>query len=183
MHILIMFLVIVGSTPTIPSICRHNSMGECFPYLINLLQINMNTKELGNLTELQCITRLYELGCSVSIPFGNSDKYDLIIDVNNKLYKVQIKHSKTYPDGQDDVEYIKFKCVWQRHNANGYSLHQYKPNEIDFFATFYQGECYLIPQKECSNEKVLRIIPPKNGQLKGVSFLNDYKAEEVLKQL
>ena len=143
----------------------------------------MNTKELGNLTELQCITRLYELGCSVSIPFGNSDKYDAIIDVNDKLYKVQIKHSKAYPEGQNNVEYIKFKCRWQGHNATGYSEHQYQANEVDLFATFYNGDCYLVPQSECSNEKILRIIPPRNGQRKGISFLEDYKAEEVLKQL
>ena len=48
-----------------------------------------NTKKIGNLTELQCITKLYELGFAVSIPFGNSEKYDAIIEKNDKLYKVQ----------------------------------------------------------------------------------------------
>ena len=52
-----------------------------------------NTKEIGNLTELQCITALYELGCDVAIPFGNSQKYDLIMDYKGKLYKVQVKHA------------------------------------------------------------------------------------------
>ena len=36
---------------------------------------NFNTKQVGNLTELQCATKLYELGCRISIPFGNSEKY------------------------------------------------------------------------------------------------------------
>lgn len=72
----------------------------------------LNTKKIGNLTELQCITRLYELGCSVSIPFGDSDKYDLIIDINDKLYKIQIKHCSEYFDDFGDVSYIKFKCTW-----------------------------------------------------------------------
>ena len=44
-------------------------------------------KQIGNLTELQCITRLYELGCSISIPYGDSEKYDFILDVNGNLYK------------------------------------------------------------------------------------------------
>ena len=66
---------------------------------------------------------------------------------------------------------------------NGYTQQKYKPNEVDLFATFYDGECYLIPQSECSNIKCLRIRPPKNGQQKGISFLRDYKASEVLKQL
>lgn len=143
----------------------------------------MNTKQIGNLAELQCITRLYELGCSISIPFGNSNKYDIIIDVNDKLYKTQIKHSKPYFGSDGIVDYIKFKCRWQSHNTKGYSQKQYKPNEVDLFATFYNGECYLVRQSECTNEKVLRIRPPKNGQKKGISFLENYKASEVLKQL
>ena len=58
-----------------------------------------------------------------------------------------------------------------------------KENEIDFFATFYNGKCYLVPQNECSTQKSLRILPPKNGQTKGVSFLKDYEAKEVLQAL
>lgn len=143
----------------------------------------MNTKQVGNLTELQCATRLYELGCAVSIPFGNSEKYDLIIDINDKLYKIQCKHSSEYTDENGEIEYIKFKTTWQSHNANSWTQYKYKENEIDFFATFYNGECYLIPQSECSNEKRLRIKAPKNNQTKGISFLKDYTAEERIKTL
>ncbi len=143
----------------------------------------MNTKQLGNLTELQCITYLYGLGYSVSIPFGNADKYDLILDINNTLYKIQVKHSSEYCDDLGEVEYIKFKCTWQSHNTQGYNRTKYKGNEIDFFATFYKDKCYLIPQNECSNEKILRIKAPKNNQRKGVSFLENYLAEEVISKL
>lgn len=141
-----------------------------------------NTKKIGNLTELQCATRLYELGCAVSIPFGNSEKYDLIIDWKDKLYKIQVKHA-TQLLKEDCVYGIKIKCNWIGHNNNGYTTHKYQETDVDFFATFYEGECYLIPQKECSNEKILRILPPKNGQKKGISFLKDYLSQEVLEQL
>jgi hypothetical protein len=105
------------------------------------------------------------------------------MDINNKLYKVQIKHSSEYIDDLGDIAYIKFKCTWQSHNTKGYLRQQYNANEIDFFATFYNGECYLVPQNECSNEKILRIKPPKNGQRKGISFLEDYKAKEIISKL
>ena len=111
------------------------------------------------------------------------DKYDLIMDINDKLYKVQIKHSTEYFDEFGELVYIKFKCTWQSHNTKGYLRKQYQANEIDFFATFYNGECYLVPQSECSNEKILRIMPPKNGQRKGVSFLEDYTAKEIISKL
>ena len=142
----------------------------------------MNTKEIGNLTELQCITRLYQLGCSVSIPYGNSEKYDLIIDWNNKLYKIQVKHANIKTENNQDT-HLELNCRWQGHNSKGYTQNKYTANDTDFFATFYNGNCYLIPQSECSNIKTLRIVPPKNGQIKGISFLKNYLAQEVLKQL
>lgn len=141
-----------------------------------------NTKKIGNLTELQCATRLYELGCAVSLPFGNSEKYDLIMDWNNILYKIQIKHAQVLSEN-GQVYAIKFKTRWIGHNNTGYTAHRYTSEDVNYFATFYNGECYLVPQSECSNEKTLRIIPPKNGQKKGISFLDDYKAEEVLRKL
>ena len=143
----------------------------------------MNTKQLGNLTELQCITYLYGLGCAISIPFGNSDKYDLIMDVNGKLYKVQCKHSAEYCDNSGNVEYIKIHTHWKSHNSQGSSKKKYTTDDTDFFATFYQGNCYLIPTSECSFEKRLRLKLPKNGQAIGINYLSDYLAEEVIAKL
>lgn len=139
-----------------------------------------NSKEIGNLTELQCITALYELGCDVSIPFGNSQKYDIIIDWNNQLYKVQIKHSTLY----EDESYLVFKTRWQGHNTSGYTQTSYTKEDIDFFATYFNGDVYLIPVEQCSGaDKRLRLKPTKNGQIKGVNFAEDYLAKEVLKNL
>ena len=139
----------------------------------------MNSKEIGNLTELQCITAFYALGCDVSIPFGNSQKYDIIIDYKNHLYKVQIKHAN-----DKNGELFSIKTRWQGHNTNGYTQTSYTKEDIDFFATYYKDNLYLIPVEECSGaEKNLRIIPPKNGQIKGINFAKDYLAKEVLKRL
>lgn len=142
-----------------------------------------DTKRIGNLTELQCITKLYELGFAVSIPFGNSEKYDAIIEKDNKLLKIQIKHANPHINDLGEIDYISIKCTWQGHNQNGYKIHKYEDSEIDYFATYFNNECYLIPQKECSNSKILRIKNPKNNQIKAINFLKDYNAKEVLKNL
>jgi hypothetical protein len=144
---------------------------------------NENAKKIGNLTELQCITKLYELGFAVSIPFGNSEKYDAIIEKDNKLYKIQIKHANPHKDELNEIDYISIKCTWEGHNRTGYTRNTYTKEEIDYFATFYEGECYLIPIEECSQQKSLRIKKPKNNQTKGISFLENYNVKEVLKNL
>jgi hypothetical protein len=142
-----------------------------------------NTKEIGNLTELQCITGLYALGCDISIPFGNSQKYDLIMDYKGKLYKVQVKHAKDeFTDGE--VTHFSFKTRWQGHNMTGYTQTSYTKEDIDYFATYHNGKVYLIPVEECSGAtKTIRYVPPKNNQRIGISFAQDYVAEEVLKKL
>lgn len=68
----------------------------------------IDTKQKGNLTELECITALTELGYLVSIPFGEDSRYDCIVDINNNLYRIQCKTSSEII--QDNiVTAIKFK--------------------------------------------------------------------------
>ena len=143
----------------------------------------IETKRKGNLTELECITELVRLGYVVSIPFGEDSRYDCIVDINNRLYRIQCKTSSEKID-DDVVIGIHFKTCRQSGNrASITSRMKYSKDEIDFFATSYQGKCYLVPVEECSIEKLLRITPPKNGQTKGVSFLKDYEASEVIGRL
>ena len=48
----------------------------------------MDTNVKGNLTEIRLLSKITELGYSVSIPFGNKNKYDQIWDINGKLLKI-----------------------------------------------------------------------------------------------
>ena len=50
-----------------------------------------NTKQTGDVTEARIIAVLIEAGYSVSIPFGDNDRYDLVLDTGNKLRRVQCK--------------------------------------------------------------------------------------------
>ena len=144
----------------------------------------IETKKKGNLTELECITELTRLGYLVSIPFGEDSRYDCIIDVNNKLYRIQCKTSSELYDENNVITSIRFKTCRQSGNCARISTRaKYTKEEIDFFATSYRGKCYLVPVEECSLEKTLRITPPKNGRKQGISFLDDYEASEVISRL
>jgi len=145
----------------------------------------MEVKQLGNLTELQCITRFYELGYSVSTPYGDSEKYDMILDCKNRLYKLQCKHAKEFFDDEGRLSYLKIKTSWQSGYTknSAYRTNKYSKEDVDFFVTHYQGINYLIPVEECSTEKILRVLPPKNGQTKNISFLSNYEDKEVINNL
>ena len=144
----------------------------------------IDSKILGNTTEMECMLEFMKLGIQVSIPFGEDSRYDFIADINGKLYRIQSKHCSEIFDNSGQAVAIKFKTVRQSgSNATKHTRTKYTKDEIDYFSTAYNGKCYMVPVEQCSISKILRIVAPKNGQLKGISFLDDFELSEVLKNL
>ena len=60
----------------------------------------------------------------------------------------------------------------------------YSENDVDFFATMYNNECYLIPFSHCGKRaQRLRLVPTKNGQTTGIKFAKDYHLKDIVKNL
>lgn len=138
--------------------------------------MELTPKQKGNLTELQCLTAFVEAGLTVSIPYGDCARYDFIIEYQNQLFKVQCKTSHLFGDNDDG---IVFAC---RSTINS-KERRYSKDEIDYFCTFFNNICYLIPVEECSVEKKLRFIPPKNNQKVGISYAKDYELDIQLDKI
>lgn len=132
--------------------------------------MNLTSKQKGNLTELKCISAFYELGYQCSIPYGEDSRYDFIADINGKLIKVQCKTSH-----KSDLGVIEFSCRSCRSNTQSNLRRRYTVDEVDYFCTYWNNMCYLIPINECSVSKKLRFIPPKNNQKVGISYAKDYE--------
>ena len=140
-------------------------------------------KRIGNSTELNCISYLYNCGCDILLPYGDCQKYDLIIDYKNHLYRVQCKNANPTYKEDGSIDFITFKTAWESGRQTRTRVH-YSKEDIDFFATYFDGKCYLIPVEEtASTLKTIRFALPKNGQTKGITFAKDYAAEIILKQL
>lgn len=140
----------------------------------------MNSKQLGNVTEVQVMLGFLQLGYNVLTPYGDCERYDFVADVNGKFVKIQVKSSKVSDDG------IKFSFnTASTHYSDGKCVHHsYSKEDIDYFATVYNNQVYLIPVEECSSRsQSLRLVPAKNGQTRGVKWAKDYRLEEVIKEL
>lgn len=144
--------------------------------------MELESKQKGNLTELQCITACYELGYSVSIPYGENSRYDFILDVNGKLLKIQVKTSRFKKSIKNPQDAIIFACKSSNTNAKGNVYHRYTKEQIDYFATFWEGKCYLVPVEECSVEKTLWFNSPANGQKAMVSMASDYELTKIIEK-
>lgn len=133
-----------------------------------------NTQLKGRTTEMEVVVAFLKKGFNIAEPYV-SDRYDFIADVNGNLFKIQVKTSTKNDDK------ITFATKNVHINTQGTTYKNYKSDNIDFFATTYNGECYLVPVNECGVSNCsLRITPTKNGRSEGIKFLQDYTLEKIL---
>lgn len=127
----------------------------------------MNTKAIGEITEAKVIARLLELGYSVSVPFGNNQRYDLIVDDGKTLIKAQVKTGR-YRDGC-----VIFNTV----SVNGFTKKSKSYNGFaDIFLVYCQevDEFYIIPVDDAAKSSMyLRVEDTKNC-VSTVNWAEDY---------
>ena len=135
----------------------------------------MNNKEKGNITELKCLLALKENGIDVSIPYGDNSRYDFVIDVNNKLFKVQCKSSHL-------TKYNSYEFATCSNNWNNKRRKSYK-NEIDFFITDVDGICCLIPINDVGDRTSFALRKEKSEFSNNPHYIENYKLENVISNL
>lgn len=135
------------------------------------------TKIKGLVNELQCQTYFTALGYNVSIPLGEDCRYDYIIDVDGFLVKVQAKTSRLHNDNG-----IVFSVKSSYKTSNGTVSKTYSEEEIDFFSTFYDNECYLVPVSQVGKTEK-KLLFDSSNKVRNYSYLSDYQAEKILEYI
>lgn len=131
----------------------------------------MNTNQKGQITELESLSYVIKKGYSVSLPFGDKNRYDQIWDINGRLLRVQIKTSRRI-----DEEHTGF--VFNCYTICNGKKHYYTKNEVDYFATYFNNQLYVFPIEECSSEKKVRYSAKQNQP--NINWAKNYTFEEVL---
>jgi len=140
----------------------------------------LNTHFTGEITEQQVAIEFLKLGIQVSKPLVQCSKYDFVVDIHDKLYKVQVKTCRLKEDGS----YIEFSTATSHTNTKGTLNLHYSEKDVDFFATMYENQCYLVPYADCGNrQQRLRLKPTRNNQTIGITFAKDYLLEDVIKRI
>lgn len=139
--------------------------------------MELNSKQKGNITELETMLAFLKLGYNVLTPYGDCERYDFVVDAKGKLLKMQSKTSNSDNNGAS----FKFNCRSCNRKEGKIIHHKYTENDIDYFVTSFNNKIYIVPVSECGSDKRLRIEPTKNGQTQGISWAKDYELEEVVK--
>ena len=132
----------------------------------------MNTKQIGEITEACVLTAFLKMGYAVMIPFGDNQRYDLVIEDDGKFQRVQCKTGR-----------IRDGCVCFNASSNcGYQNRERKDyrGEADLFVVYCpdNGKIYAIPVDKGLPAKVsLRLDPTRNSQACGVRWAVDYEMD------
>ena len=117
---------------------------------MNLLPNCQNTKIQGSPGSGQAIAYFTKMGYIVSLPLNDSQDYDLIIDIQDILYKVQVKTTTIKSKSGYYQPYIRQTCKNTKRNYT-------KPGtelKYDFlFVTTDSFENWFIPKNIIENIK------------------------------
>ena len=139
----------------------------------------MNSKDKGNIGEAIVLAEFTKRQIQVAIPFGDNARYDLIAEFNGKLNKIQVKYCGQITENNSFI----CPCASSTNHTTNKHLSTYD-NDVDFFATMHEGECYLIPYHLCGKRtQRIRFVPTKSGQTKGILFAKDFHLEDIIKTL
>jgi hypothetical protein len=127
------------------------------PEIITLHAAGVPTrKRRGEAAQAAFLARATALNSGVLIPWGDSERYDNVVDFGCGLFRVQVKSATAYAENRYRVKTT---------GANG---RVYTSKEIDFFVAYIVPEniWYIIPVQAIGQRKGIRFYPTSRRQSK-----------------
>jgi hypothetical protein len=122
---------------------------------------DLNSKQRGELAEMMFMVKVARKGFATAKPYGDSRRYDFVLDVGTRLWRVQVKSSSA-------EQYGSYLVNLQR-NANGEAV-PYDPSEIDFVVA-YVTPCdawFVIPVEAIAGQQSAKMClrgNPRSGKM------------------
>lgn len=123
--------------------------------------VNATSKLRGELAEMMFMVKAAQKGFATAKPYGDSRRYDFIVDTGRRLWRVQVKSSSAR-------QYGSYLVNLQR-NLNG-EVVAYDPSEIDFVVACVMpcDAWFVIPVEAIAGRKTVKLClhdNPRSGRL------------------
>jgi hypothetical protein len=143
--------------------------------------IELTPSQKGAAAEAAITAMTIELGLVVLRPLCEGSRYDLMIDLEPELLRVQCKMARR----RSGVLSVRLQT--SRHTPGGYVKACYTAAEVDVIAAYspelHRG--FLIPIEEVSGRRSihLRLDATKNNQAEGIKWARDYEFAPGIERL
>jgi PD-(D/E)XK endonuclease len=139
-----------------------------------------HTKSIGEYSEVVIAERLLRGGYNVLTPYGDSLRYDLVIeDADGGFWRVQCKTA--WIDKRTGEDVVKFATSSSHYHYRGgiydHGRRGYQ-GQIDYFAVYSPDldKVYLVPIDHAgSSDMSLRLAMPKGRNQHGIKMAEDYE--------
>lgn len=132
-------------------------------------------KRKGDVAELAVALDLRRRGYGVSLPFGEAGDYDLIVDREGRLERVQVKH--TVSDGTVVIVRCRSTSLT---NGKVRAVKRYTAETIEWLAVYDATTscCFYVPAAALGSGRFvmhLRLVPARSGRRRGIHLAADYR--------
>ena len=116
-----------------------------------------NTKRTGERSEAAFLHKAASLGFGIAKPWGDSERYDFILDNGRKLLRVQIKAT-------DSLRAHAYETRATYTVRKGRAV--YAPSDIDFLVAHVipLDVWYIVPIRDCIAAPMLRFYPHRTAK-------------------
>ena len=122
----------------------------------------VNTKAKGSIGLGMAIAYFTRMGFTVSIPLNDSQDYDLVVEVDGCLKRVQVKTTDQKIVGKTKIKYTLNLRVLGGNSKRNYIHKMNSDVKYDLlFAVTGDGKSYLIPKNEITSEECIVLGGPK----------------------
>jgi hypothetical protein len=141
----------------------------------------LTPSQKGAAAEAAITAAVIQLGLTVLRPLCEGRRYDLIVDLEPELLRVQCKLARR-TGGVLAIGLQTSRCT-----PRGYVRTSYSSAEIDAIGAYSPelGKCYLLPMSAISARQslYLRLEPTGNNQAEGITWARDHELEPVVDRL
>jgi hypothetical protein len=126
-----------------------------------------DTSRVGNVTVAKVLLALVVKGKNVLTPFGEGERYDLMIDEGRSVVRVQCKTGRLRKGSVIFNNYSQTAAGWKKYK-----------DSVDAYGVFcpQNQKTYLVPVKVCASGKTaLRVEPAKNGMTKNIRYAERFE--------
>ena len=140
----------------------------------------MTTDQKGAIAEGCIAASALKLGIDVYRPLAEGGRYDMIFDLDSKLWRVQCKWAASV--GQ----VLVVRCYTFRRTRTGWKKTTYSRSEVDVVAAYSMDldRSFLIPIEMVEERPTiqLRIAPTLNNQKRRINWADDFDFAATLRR-
>lgn len=135
----------------------------------------LTSNDKGNIAEAAIALEAIKLGIDVLKPVAEHGRYDLVLELDRRLVRVQCKWGSLDPDGG----VVCVRVGGSRHTPRGYVTSTYSAEEVDAIGVYCGelAESFLVPIDVAAGKRQLhlRLNPPRNGQRACINLASEYR--------